>query len=476
MESVTESYLALQRQSAERVLSDGAAALRKAGDFRAAASLQDALHAVRDEPRTLDEPTPGFYALMRLAGHERRNPHGMLPGEHARLVFSDGTTVSGEWCYDEPTDEWPIGRAYIVRDDNGEVFDVGGGGMQIQPVWLDLNQRDRADTLARAVTVIASAWIGSRALRGPEHDEMITHEHLDYDNHEQVDGTHARRERRRRCECGELAGLRVTAWSPGPNTEAAGGGDELAAWSKPAEYADETVCSAGCAENWVEMYRAGAAELLGEDTVQQLRFNLEPWTYEPVHEDLPCALADAQSSAAAALHLTQKAARAWMADQFDTAAAAIGNARASATLALSRIAELDPVERGPRTYTAGDPEPDHILTVRTARDAEYVNDPIHRIWLSNWGDNPSTTWAALLAGGDLTADRAPELLPSTGGTHPRDVAIEVWLGMHAPLVAKILDDPHRYEVIDGGAVVYDRQTNQHINGRTGLHAAQERTA
>jgi hypothetical protein len=471
MESLAHSYLAGRIDAALRVLTAAATTLHQGGDHGAALSLQNVVNALRGEPTPLSqaaEPLPGLNALVRLAGRERTDPQGMLPGEHVRLTFAEGHSVTGLWCYDEPTEEWPVGRTYVVRDDNGELLDVRGGGtVAIEPVWLDLNQRDRAATLARAVRVIASAWAGSRALIGAEHDELIKHEHIDYE--QPVDGTHARRERRRRCECGELAQLRVTAWAPGPNTEAGGHSEPgtWANWSKPAEYADETVCSADCAENWVQAYVGSAAELLGEQTTQQLRFNLEPWAYEPVHEDLPGVLADAQSAAAAAAHLVQKAARSWMNDQFDQAAAALHNARASATLALARIAELEPVDRGPRTYTAGDPEPDQIIGVRTAGGVEYVNDPIHRLWLGS-GDHPSTTWNALLATGNVTADRGPELLPSVEALHPRDVPVDVWLQMAAPLVARILDDPHRYEVIDGGAVVYDRQTGQRINGRTGI--------
>lgn len=477
MESLAESYLAARAatwaQGAERVLDDAVKTLHQGGDHRAAASLLGVLNALRGhEPalNVLDEPVPGLYALVRLAGRERRDPYGMLPGEHARLVFPDRTSVSGVWCYDEPTDEWPVGRAYIVRDDNGEDYDVGGGGMQIQPVWLDLAQRDKPDALARAVTIIASAWAGNRALRGAEHDELIKHEHIDYD--QPVDPTYQRRERRRRCECGELAFLRVVAWAPSPNTEVMQEETfETTSWARPAEYAEETVCSPECAEAWVTAYRQGAADLLSDSIALELRFNLEPWVYEPAFDELPAVLALAREQAAGAAEYVKRAAAGWLEGERDAAAADLKTARTAATVALARIAELEPVERGPRVLREGDAEPTTVMTVTTAAGGEFVNDPVHKFWLPNWqSDLGPILWPDLLTLGPLTAQQQPELFPTDGGTHPRDVPVDVWHRMAAPLVAKILDDPHRYEVVDGGAIVYDRQTNQHIDGATGRHA------
>lgn len=487
MDSLAQAYLnnrvGDRVAAAERVLGDAIMTLRKGGDHGAAASLQNVVNALRGEPSPLShaaEPLPGLNALIRLAGRERRDPYGMLPGEHVRLAWQDGSNIVGLWCYDEPSDEWPVGRNYIIRDDNGEEFDVGGGGMQIQPLWLDLGQRDKADSVARAVTVIASAWAAKRALRPAEHDDQIKHDHIDYD--QPVDHTFARRERRRRCDCGELAELRVVAWSHGPNPIADRLRDDTAAdpigWWQAAEYAEETVCSLGCAENWRSTYLAQATDLLGASTAMMLRFDLQPWIYEPEFDDLPGALAQAQELTTAAATQVQNAARAWLSDKFDTAAERIDSARNAATMALARIAELQPVERGPLRFTAGDDEPETFVTVHTNTGDEYVNDPIHRMWLPNWRDSglQPTTWPELLERGDVWAPRVPELYPSIGATHPRDVPIEVWLQMAAPLVARILDDPHRYQVIDGGAVVYDRQTNQLIDGRTGRHSKREGTS
>jgi len=472
MESVAQAYLTERTAAAARVLTDAVATLHRGGDHRAAESLQDVLNVLNGQPRTFEEPVPGLAALVRLAGRERRDPYGMLPGEHVRLAWQDGSNIVGLWCYDEPSEEWPVGRAYIIRDDNGEEYDVGGGGMQIQPLWLDLRLRDKADAVARAVTVIASAWAERRALRPVEHDDLIKHEHLDYD--QPVDATFAQREKRRRCDCGELAELRVTVWSPSPNTEVPADHTiaDPTSWMQPAEFGEETVCSIGCAEDWVTRFKVSATETLGPLAVTHRRVNVQPWEYEPAFDDLPGALAQAQELTAAAATDVRNAARAWLSEKFDTAAGWISNARSAATVALARIAELEPVERGPLRYTAGDAEPETFVTVHTASGDEYVNDPIHRMWLPNWRDRgvESTTWDALLAAGDVWAPRAPELLPSVTATHPRDVPVDVWLQMAAPLVAKILDDPHRYQVIDGGAVVYDRQTNQLISGRTGLHA------
>lgn len=478
MDSLAQAYVTERVAAATRVLTDAVATLTKGGDFRAAASLQDVLHVLHGQPRALDEPVPGLGALVRLAGRERHDPYGMLPGEHVRLAWQDGSNIVGLWCYDEPSDEWPVGRTYIIRDDNGEEYDTGGGGMQIQPLWLDLGQRDKADSVARAVTVIASAWAQKRALRPAEADDGITHDHIDYE--QGVDPTFAQRERERRCDCGELAVLSVIAWAPGPNTDHDYLRDDTSAvtisWSQPAKFADTRVCSMGCAELWVDAYKVGAVELLGEQAVQQLRFDLQPWEYTPRFDDLPGALAQAQELATAASNEVQNAARAWMTEKFDVAAERIGSARSAATMALARIAELEPVERGPLRYTRGDAEPQTYTAVHNDAGVEYVNDPVHQVWMPNWrgGGLTSKTWADLLATGDMWAPRLPELLPSVGATHPRDVPIEVWLQMAAPLVAKILDDPHRYQVIDGGAVVYDRQTNQLINGRTGLHSKPEK--
>lgn len=469
MESLAQSYVAARAQGAVRVFEDAVETLRKGGDYRAAASLQDVVNVLADKPRALDEPVPGMHALIRLAGIERRNPHGMLPGEHVRLVFPDRSSVSGVWCYDEPSEEWPVGRSYIVRDDNGEEYDTGGGGMQIQPVWLDLAQRDKPEAVARAVTIIASAWAGNRALRGPDHDELIKHEHIDYD--QDVDPTYQRRERRRRCECGELAQLRVVAWAPGTNTEVVQEDtSESTTWSRPAEYAEETVCSTECAETWVAHYRQSAADLLSDSIALELRFDLQPWVYEPEFDELPGALAQAREHATGAARLVRQAALAWLEGEHALAANEWEGARTCATIALARIAELEPVEREPRVFREGDPEPTTVMTVTTPVGGEFVNDPVHKIWLPNWqSDLGALLWSDLLTLGPLTAQQQPELLPSAGGTHPRDVPVDVWLQMAAPLVAKILDDPHRYELLDGGAVVYDRQTNQHIDGRTGLH-------
>lgn len=474
MDSLAQSYLATREQGLERVLAEAAEVLSMGGDHRAAASLAGMLAALRGEtqPNGLDvEAVPGLYAMVRLAGIERRNPHGMLPGEHARLVFPDGSSVTGVWGYDAPSDDWPAGRCYLVRDDTGEDYDVrGGGGMQIQPLWLDFRQRrDRADAVARAITVIASAWAGSRALRGPDHDEQIKHEHLDYDR--PVDPTYQRREHRRRCECGELAQLRVVAWAPVTNTEVAQeDAFEATTWSRPDEYAEETVCSTECAEAWVAQYRQSAADLLSDTLALELRFNLHPWVYEPPFDELPSVLAQAREQATGAAELVRRAALAWVEGEYVGAAEELQAARTAATIALARIAELEPVDRGPRVFGEGDPEPTTVITVTTSAGGEFVNDPVHKMWLPNWDSSiGAILWPDLLTLGPLTAQQQPEVFPSVGGTHPRDVPVDVWLRMAAPLVAKILDDPHRYEIIDGGAVVYDRQTNQYLDGRTGLH-------
>jgi hypothetical protein len=477
MEPLAQSYLAGRTDAALRVLTAAVTTLRQGGDHGAASSLQNVVNALRGKPTPLSqaaEPLPGLIALVRLAGRERSDPHGMLPGEHVRLNFPDHSGVTGVWCYDEPSDEWPVGRNYVIRDDNGQDYDVrGGGGMQIQPLWLDLDQRDRHEALSRAVTVIASGWAGPRALRGPDHDELITHEHLD---HEQpLDPKYVRREQQRRCDCGELATMRAAAWGSIPNELvmllAKEPYDQASPWSHAEEYASETVCSADCAENWRTSYTAAAADMLGEQAAAELRFDLQPWTYEPTFDDLPGVLAMAQEATGAAAHAIQEAAKAWLNDAFADAAEAMNHARESATIALARIAEAQPVNRGPITFTAGDATPESFAAVTTQAGHQYVHDPIHHVWVPSFpGEGRhATTWAALLEEGDVEADRMPELFPSIGAVHPRDVPVDVWLQMAAPLVAKIQDDPHRYEIIDGGAIVYDRQTNQFLDGRTGLH-------
>jgi hypothetical protein len=467
MDSLAEAYVDGRKDAVARVLGDAVSTLRQGGDYGAAASLQDVVNTLYGRPCELHEAVPGLRALLRLADRERHDPAGMLPGEHVRLVFGDQAAITGVWRYDEPTDEWSAGRAYIVRDDNGEEFDIGGRGMQIQPVWLDLVRRDKADALARAVTVIASGWAGRRALRAPDHDELIKHEHIDYE--QDVDPRHPHRERQRRCECGELAELRVAAWAPAPSTDVVGDDDTF--WSEPTEYAAATVCSADCAANWTDTYTASAVKLLSKDTVDSLRFSLARWSFEPAFEDLPGALAMAQEASESATFYVREAAQAWVGEQYDVVALSMNNARTSATIALARIAEAEPVDRGPIRYTAGDAEPHSAITVTTEAGHAYSNDPVHGLWLPNFrvAGQPSRTWESLLADGYVEAERLPEMWPSIGALHPRDVPVDVWLQMAAPLVAKILDDPHRYEVIDGGATVYDRQTNQHLDGRTGLH-------
>lgn len=473
MDSVAQSFLSNRDDAARRVLADAVEVLRKGGDHRTASSLDDVLAILEGRERLLDEPIPGLHALVRLAGRERRDPHGMLPGEHVRLVYPDRTAISGVWCYDPPNDEWPVGRNYVVRDDNGEQHDVGGGGVQIQPRWLNLAKRDRDEALARAVTVIASGWIPRAALPGAldEHDEAVEHEHLDYE--QQLDPGHHVREHRRRCDCGEFATFRVTAWGPVANEMVMLLADQVVAspWTKAEEYASATVCSFGCAEMWREVYTEGAAGLLGEQITEGLRFDVQPWKYDPRFDDLPRVLAMAQQATDSAARAVQDAARAWLNDQFDTAATGMENARSSAVQALAYIAQAEPVDRGPMTFTAGDQPPSTAISVTTETGETYVRDDVHQVWMPSFprdGVGPMG-WPALLIQGDVRADRLPELLPSGGGTHPRDVPVDVWLTMAAPLVAKILDDVHRYEIREGGAVVYDRQTDQHIDGRTGLH-------
>lgn len=479
MEPVAQSYLrerarALE-EAGERVLAEAIIVLREGGDHRAAESLQGVLNTLDGRPCTLGEQVPGLYALLRLAAHEVCDPRGMLPGERVRLVFNDGApSITGVWYYDDPSEEWPVGRNYVERDDDGSQLDVNGGGwMRVEPVWFNLNKRNRHESVSHAITVIASAFAEQRALREVDPGDLITHDHIDYE--QPVDPQHERRNSRRFCDCGELAELRVVAWAAAPNEDIVYLRSEpyegSSPWAKPEEYGSETVCSHACAEAWVEDFRGTTFTMLGQSASVLVRFNLEPWTYQPEFEDLPGVLAEAQEATATAAAGVRDAAVAWMEEHYEQAAVDLANVRASATIALARIAELGPVQRGPVRFTAGDPEPFLTVPVTTEAGEEWVNDPIHKLWMPNWrgGSLSAMTWTTLTNRTDVYATRGPELLPTAGGMHPRDVAHLVWLGMAAPLVIKILDDPHRYEVIDGGTIVYDRQTNWFIDGTTGLH-------
>lgn len=476
MDSIASNYLAERNALADEVLGGAATVLAQAGDPRAAASLQDVLHVLHDQPRVLDEPVPGLSALLRLAGHERLDPRcGVLPGERVRLVFSDGApSITGAWCYDEPTEEWPAGRTYVVRDDTGEEHAVSGGGwVQVKPLWFDLARRDRAEALARALTVIGSAWAEPQTLRDMDPGDSITHDHIDYE--QGVDPSHSCTERQRHCHCGKPATLRVTAWALVESTEH-GATDEgpwaRQRWYRPEEYGSETVCSQACAEGWVDEFRGKSMDTLGEKIALTLRYNLEAWSYTPRFDDLPGALALSRESASMTLELASDAAEAWFNGEYEKAAEDITAARTAATTALARIAELEPVERGMRTFTAGDPEPQYDAVVTTANGTEFMRNSAHGIWMPTWSPDigiGSRAWHSLLAGGDVTMRAAAELLPASGGTHPRDITYEAWLQMAASLVVRILDDPHRYEIHGGGDRVYDRQLNRWHDGRTGKH-------
>lgn len=412
MRAIAQTYLASrqaqQLAAAKEVLGQVAAVLHRGGDYRTAASLSEVLRVAHGEPPVLDEPVPGLLAAIHLARREHRDPQVMLPGERVRITFTDGApSITGVWCFEDPSDVYPAGRTYVQRDDTGGEFDFNGGGwLQMRPVWFNLDQRDRVETVRRAVTVLASAWADPNMIdQVDDIEDTLTHEYVDYE--QGVDPSHSQTEQQRHCECGELAVLRVTAWSAAPAREVIGEWARTE-WSKPEEYGSQTVCSDTCAEGWVTKFRERSFDLLGEDTTRALQWNLEDWSYTPRWDDLPGVLALSRDSASMATELLMDATKAWFDGDFVQAGEHLTAARTAVATTLVRLAELEP--------SAG-------------------------------------------------------LLPSSGGTHPRAIAYEQWLQMAAPLVAKVLDDPHRYEIHDGGGLVYDRLTNQYYNGRTGRYAA-----
>lgn len=460
---------------------EAVALLQRAGRADVAESIDSYLDGV-EHYASADDPDPaGWRAFAYFLQRELYDPAGPCVGDRVRLTYADGSGCTGEWHYEPASADYPHGRPYVLRDDDGSHHTHTAGHVRREVTRLAPRPHGWTLDLERAALVVRSAWSPGPRPEDVDLGDDVDPADRDTGCHGCVDGGTACRcaaectcdvchhrdyERRRWCACGQPATRRVIAWQPAPQTVVGDPVDADTAASAPrrtdpGEFAevldvgDVTVCSLPCARTWITEHRARLAEFHNGALAGDVLYRVEDWAYQPDDADMPRALFDAREHGRRVSYAMAKAAEHWVAGEAVKAANFVTAARVNLAGLLDAMTGINPATREPRRYSAGDPQPARVEQV-TSVDLPTAH--YYRRTADGWSTFPYSplgllggdllTWGDVLQLGDVVDHPRPELWPD----HPAALdADRLPVELTGRLARRVAEDPGRY-VVTAGAV------------------------
>lgn len=314
---------------AAETLRSAALRMRESGHPDVAESLTNLLLVANGYNNAMGrtDEVPGWNAAVFLAG--RIADQGPKPGDRVAVTYPDGTTVTGEWGYDGPSADEPLGSPYVVRDDDGDRERHVTGAVHVEITRLANRVYGWDVPLGQAATVLRSAWTpgedfpdepeachgcGREAQTGAlacTHSTSCTCRACLIKTHEYS----------RWCGmCGQATRYRAVAWVPVPQFGVEVGLDDaevehftppLELWH-PQEVAAAYVCSAPCTHQWVQKASVGLVETIPAREVAHVKFRIEAYRYAPGRHDLPRPMWNAYMAARTVAHAVDAMATTWV--------------------------------------------------------------------------------------------------------------------------------------------------------------------